>query len=131
MLRVTLLLQALCWKTEWSIPHRLILKRAIYSKQNGDSRGGLAVDNLDCHYEWLVKWRGLGYEHASWELDNLSFFSSPEAKRLIKDYEDRHQREKSVSLNPKVDKVPFIIKSLTFLSSLYRDHIGMALKTLN
>ncbi|KAF7805613.1 helicase protein MOM1-like isoform X1 [Senna tora] len=105
-------LQVLRWKPEWSLPHRLLHKRAsISTKQHGDPMSGQAVDNFDCHYEWLVKWRGLGYEHASWELDNASFLNSPEGQRLIKDYEDRHQRAKSVTLNSKnVDRVSSLSK---------------------
>lgn len=106
------LLQALRWKQEWSLPHRLLQKRALnFAKKLGDHRSGQAVDSSDYHYEWLVKWRGLGYEHASWELDNASFLHLPEGQRLIKDYEDRHQRAKKVSLFSKADKVPLIMKS--------------------
>lgn len=103
------MLQAMKWKPEWSFPYRLLQKRAInFAQQDGDSRSGQAVGNSDCHHEWLVKWHGLGYEHATWELDNASFLRSLEGRRLIKDYEHHHQRAKGV-LSSNVDKVVVIM----------------------
>ncbi|XP_028808088.1 helicase protein MOM1 isoform X2 [Neltuma alba] len=109
--------QALKWKPEWSLPHRLLQKRAlIFAQQDGDPSSGQAIGNSDCHYEWLVKWHGLGYEHASWELDDALFLHSLEGRRLIKDYEDRHQRAKRVPLSSKVDKKLDRITSFSKLS---------------
>lgn len=64
---------------------------------------GPAGDNLGCHYEWLVKWHSLDYEHATWELENSSFLCSPEGLGLIRDYENRRRTARSTS---RVDKVP-------------------------
>ncbi|KAL0414343.1 UNVERIFIED_CONTAM: protein let [Sesamum radiatum] len=47
-----------------------------------------------CNFEWLVKWRGLSYEHATWELDNASFLSSSLGQNLMKNYEIRHRKAK-------------------------------------
>ena len=30
-----------------------------------------------CNVEWLVKWKDLGYEHATWELESSSFLCTP------------------------------------------------------
>ena len=64
-----------------------------------------AEKKLDSKYEWRVKWKGLDYEHATWELDNAVLFKSPEGLRLIEDYENRHKRMTGAS-SSKVDKVP-------------------------
>lgn len=61
---------------------------------------------VDSHCEWLVKWHGLDYEHATWELANDSIFNSPEAHDLIKEYENRHERAKRASFFSNEDKVP-------------------------
>ncbi|KAK7261333.1 hypothetical protein RIF29_27642 [Crotalaria pallida] len=92
-------------KPEWSLPHRLLQKRVLSCvKQHDDHRANHIVDNFRCGFEWLVKWRGLGYEHATWELDNASFFHSPESQSLIRGYEERFQRAKRVSLHAKINK---------------------------
>lgn len=106
MLRVSLL-QTLKLKPEWSLPHRLLQKRALTSaKQHDDHMVNHAVDNFDCGFQWLVKWRGLDYDHATWELDNAAFFRSPVGQSLIRGHEGRFQRAKRVSTRSKLDKVP-------------------------
>ncbi|XP_022634948.1 uncharacterized protein LOC106757728 isoform X6 [Vigna radiata var. radiata] len=73
------------WKSDWSIPHRLLLKREIvHFGGNGDN------DSICC-YEWLVKWTGLGYDNATWELQDASFLTSAKGRKLIRDYESRRK----------------------------------------
>ncbi|KAM3340895.1 hypothetical protein P3S68_028530 [Capsicum galapagoense] len=36
------------WKTEWSLPHRLLDKRILAATDHSNT-------DADCHYEWLVK----------------------------------------------------------------------------
>ena len=62
-------------------------------------------DLLDARYEWLVKWRGLDYEHATWELDNASIFDSPDGQGHIKNFENRRNRVNGAAAS-KLDKVP-------------------------
>ncbi|XP_061376668.1 uncharacterized protein LOC133318648 [Gastrolobium bilobum] len=111
--------QILRLKPEWSLPHRLLQKRALISGKHFDDHGNKhAVDNFDCCYEWLVKWRGLGYEHATWELDNASFLCSPEGQSLIRGYEWRFQRAKRISSCSKLNKKPHRGSSVDKLSQL-------------
>ncbi|XP_015169515.1 protein CHROMATIN REMODELING 4-like isoform X2 [Solanum tuberosum] len=79
--------KSVSWKTEWSLPHRLLDKRKL----------AVLDDDADCHYEWLVKWTDLDYSHATWELANASFLMSHEAVKLMTDYEIRHQLAKKES----------------------------------
>ncbi|KAI4322283.1 hypothetical protein L6164_021994 [Bauhinia variegata] len=97
--------QAPVWNPDWSLPHRLLLKRtSISSKQHDGNSTDHGNSDFECHDEWLVKWRGLGYEDTTWELGNSSFLGSTEGQILIRDYEDRRQRAKRISLLSKVDK---------------------------
>jgi Chromo (CHRromatin Organisation MOdifier) domain len=50
-----------------------------------DLRGQLQY----CNTEWLVKWKGLGYEHVTWEHGSLNLLHSSEAKRLKQEYHHR------------------------------------------
>ncbi|XP_050243059.1 uncharacterized protein LOC126691856 isoform X4 [Quercus robur] len=93
------------WKSEWTVPHRLLQKRMLlFPKQSDEPCDGDYDNNSDCRYEWLVKWTGLGYEHATWELDNASFFMLPESLQLKSDYESRHKKSESLSSAYKADE---------------------------
>ncbi|XP_024028326.1 helicase protein MOM1 isoform X1 [Morus notabilis] len=93
------------WKKEWTLPHRLLQKRLLMSpKQRDQYLTEHAGEKLDTQYEWLVKWRGLDYEHVTWELDNL-LFSLLDGQGLMKDYENRCIRMKGASSSPKADKI--------------------------
>lgn len=94
------------YKAEWTVPHRLLQKRLLMpTKQLDAYYAGWGSDIPDSLYEWLVKWRGLGYEHATWELENASFLNSPEAQGLIREFENRHQKSKKASDPSMTDKV--------------------------
>ncbi|XP_017976902.1 PREDICTED: uncharacterized protein LOC18597975 isoform X4 [Theobroma cacao] len=90
--------QVIRWKTEWTVPHRLLQKRKLLFPTNSDE------NDLDCTYEWLVKWTGLGYEHATWELENSSFLTSPEAMKLMRDFEIRHLKSETLSSHSEEEK---------------------------
>ncbi|KAK9691485.1 hypothetical protein RND81_09G199800 [Saponaria officinalis] len=72
------------WKPEWAVPHRLLIRRSII------------VDEQDAHFtskshhEWLVKWHGLEYDQATWELEDSELIKKPESQQLLKEYETRH-----------------------------------------
>ncbi|GMI92127.1 hypothetical protein HRI_002881800 [Hibiscus trionum] len=116
--------QGTVWKQQWAVPRRLLQKRLLTTpKECGEDRNEEHdVDKLKCHVEWLVKWCGLGYEHASWELENSSFFSCPEGQRLIREYETRkkaqraskfdkeHLQERAVA-SPKISHLPAAVSS--------------------
>ncbi|XP_048234499.1 helicase protein MOM1 isoform X4 [Ricinus communis] len=76
------------WKSEWTEPHRLLQKRLIEPLKQHDEV------QLGCRYEWLVKWHGLDYEQATWELEKASFMELPKVQSLMKDYENRHEKAK-------------------------------------
>lgn len=73
-----------------------------HPKQHDEQHKGHHDDDLNCCHEWFVKWRGLNYEHATWELENSSFLKSREGQRLIEAYESRCKKEKAAL---RVDKV--------------------------
>ncbi|KAK8988433.1 hypothetical protein V6N11_029823 [Hibiscus sabdariffa] len=89
--------QGAVWKQQWAVPHRLLQKRLLTTpKECGEHHNKEHdVDELNCHVEWLVKWCGLGYEHASWELENSSFFGFPEGQHLIQEYETRRKAQRA------------------------------------
>ncbi|KAL0457018.1 UNVERIFIED_CONTAM: Helicase protein MOM1 [Sesamum latifolium] len=82
--------QIVRWRAEWTMPDRLLGKRPIKDKVYIASSAVISV----CNFEWLVKWRGLSYDHATWELDNASFLSSSLGQNLMKNYEIRHRKAK-------------------------------------
>lgn len=58
-----------------------------------------------CNVEWLVKWKDLGYEYATWELETSSFLCTPEAKDLKRNYESRHEDARRGFDPAKINKV--------------------------
>ncbi|KAK4429053.1 Helicase protein MOM1 [Sesamum alatum] len=82
--------QIVRWSAEWTVPDRLLRKRPIQDKVYIASSAVISV----CNFEWLVKWRGLTYDHATWELDNASFLSSSLGQNLMNNYEIRRRKAK-------------------------------------
>ncbi|VFQ75015.1 unnamed protein product [Cuscuta campestris] len=99
------------WKTDWTIPHRLLGKRLLVLQGASETSSvGNNDDGSDCHYEWLVKWRGLDYDQATWELETASCLNSPLALQMISDYESSHKKailEGSKSPFPELLAAPF------------------------
>lgn len=52
-----------------------------------------------------MKWKGLGYEHATWEFESSPFLCSVEGKALVNDYERRRQKARKASDPSRADKV--------------------------
>lgn len=67
------------------MPHRLLDKRLIVLPGHESS-------GSDCHYEWLVKWKGLGYNDTTWESEDASFMRTPEAIKLRSCFESRRKK---------------------------------------
>ncbi|XP_015079085.1 uncharacterized protein LOC107023051 isoform X2 [Solanum pennellii] len=79
------------WISEWTVPHRLLKKRSLMlSKLHGPEAG----ENNKCLFEWLVKWKGLGYEYATWELGNSNLLNSQHGESLIEDFNIRREKAK-------------------------------------
>ncbi|XP_010262872.1 PREDICTED: helicase protein MOM1-like isoform X2 [Nelumbo nucifera] len=99
--------QCVRWKPEWVVPHRLLRKRLLMSQKQRSEyihKGGIEIS--DCYYEWFVKWAGLGYEHATWELENEPFLKTHEAMALIGNYHMRRKKAKRASDPSRTDEVP-------------------------
>ncbi|GFZ11392.1 hypothetical protein Acr_22g0007900 [Actinidia rufa] len=117
------------WKIEWTLPQRLLQKRLLcFCDDYLHEHHG---EDSDCHYEWLVKWNGLGYDHATWELDNAAFMKSSKALKLMEDFEIRHKNEKRCfSKEDKGEEITFselsALKSggLPRMQNEYVHHIG-------
>ncbi|CAK9165204.1 unnamed protein product [Ilex paraguariensis] len=93
------------WNAEWTVPHRLLRKRMLrFPKQQQKYHSGQAGEFSDNHCEWLVKWCGLDYKHATWELENVSFLPTPRGQDLVREYDNRREKAKRAGLT--VDKVP-------------------------
>ncbi|KAH6810386.1 hypothetical protein C2S51_024148 [Perilla frutescens var. frutescens] len=88
--------QVVGWNAEWMVPHRLLWKRPIQDKIFVASTNIISV----CEFEWLVKWRGLNYDHATWELDDANFISSSPGQELVKDYEIRQGKANQEATKP-------------------------------
>ncbi|CAI9098003.1 OLC1v1034550C5 [Oldenlandia corymbosa var. corymbosa] len=75
------------WKRKWTEPQQLLAKRLLIVPDQSNSSWG----NPNCCHEWLVKWTGLGYDQATWELEDASFLKTPEGRKLVSDFSIRHQ----------------------------------------
>jgi hypothetical protein len=58
-----------------------------------------------CNAEWLVKWKDLGYEHATWELETSPFLCTSEVEVLKRSYESRHEAARRALARGKLDNV--------------------------
>ncbi|CAL9080715.1 unnamed protein product [Musa acuminata var. zebrina] len=105
--------RAIRWKQEWTEPHRLLQKRLLMPQKLADEFFSRLGNNFrKCYYEWLVKWKGLGYEDATWEFETSPFLCTCEAMALMKDYEARIEA-KAAFVSSNADK------ALEFRSNRY------------
>ena len=94
------------WKQLWAVPQRLLQKRLLFSSKLCEEHDReVSGAELNCQYEWLVKWRGLDYKCATWELESASFLSSSDGQGLMEDYERRCEKAKFASHVSEMDEV--------------------------
>lgn len=89
-------LKAVKWNPEWAEPQRLIRKRQLIFPQHPDIESREVSCELEPCIEWFVKWKGLGYDQCTWELEDTSILKSTSSKELMKAYklryDEAHQR---------------------------------------
>ncbi|CAH9075251.1 unnamed protein product [Cuscuta europaea] len=88
------------WNSEWTKPQRLLRKRLLsFSKLHGENQNLDVGDNLECQYEWLVKWKGLDIEDATWELENADSLCTCHGLSLIREYESCQGKQSDIPSN--------------------------------
>ncbi|XP_078153736.1 uncharacterized protein LOC144548893 isoform X4 [Carex rostrata] len=93
------------WKQEWTEPQRLLTKRPLMPETAADEFYDGPGDKLPyCNAEFLVKWRDLGYEHATWELETSPFLYTEENASLIKAFESRRQQARLSSYPQRINR---------------------------
>ncbi|KAF3342047.1 Helicase protein MOM1 [Carex littledalei] len=93
------------WKQEWTEPQRLLMKRPLMPERAADEFYDGPGDSLPfSNAEWLVKWRDLGYEHATWELETSPFLCTEEGTSLIKAFESRRQQARLSSYPQRINR---------------------------
>ncbi|KAM0854650.1 hypothetical protein ACQ4PT_050296 [Festuca glaucescens] len=98
--------QTIMWRQEWVEPHRLLKKRSLMPQKEAEEYFHSVGNKLVfCNVEWLVKWKDLGYEHVTWELETSSFLCTPEAEELKRSYEIRREAARKASDTAKINKV--------------------------
>ncbi|KAK8965102.1 ATP-dependent DNA helicase DDM1 [Platanthera guangdongensis] len=80
------------WRKEWIEPERFLQKRLVGLPKVVDEHTSVPVSHpLNCCSEWLVKWKGLQYDQATWELESSLLLLCSESPILIEDYERRRE----------------------------------------
>ncbi|KAK8915883.1 Helicase protein MOM1 [Platanthera zijinensis] len=80
------------WRKEWIEPERFLQKRLVGLPKVVDEHTSVPVSHpLNCCSEWLVKWKGLEHDQATWELESSLLLLCSESPRLIEDYERRRE----------------------------------------
>ncbi|KAM0907082.1 hypothetical protein ACQ4PT_016361 [Festuca glaucescens] len=98
--------KTIMWRQEWVEPHRLLKKRSLMPQKEAEEFFHSVGNKLVfCNVEWLVKWKDLGYEHVTWELETSSFLCTPEAEELKRSYEIRREAARKASDTAKINKV--------------------------
>ncbi|KAJ3693915.1 hypothetical protein LUZ60_009395 [Juncus effusus] len=86
------------WKQEWKEPERLLKRRALMRDETADEFFDGPADSVAyCNGEWLVKWKDLGYDNATWELENSEFLCKDDALGLIGEFEVRREQARRAS----------------------------------
>ncbi|KAG0588696.1 hypothetical protein KC19_2G262600 [Ceratodon purpureus] len=78
------------YDAEWTEPERIIQKRLTrVTRRRPDSpvEKGKISNIQNAEIEWFVKWKGLGYEHCTWEPANAGVLASSRGIELINESE--------------------------------------------
>ncbi|XP_057841806.2 uncharacterized protein LOC131051349 isoform X2 [Cryptomeria japonica] len=89
------------WNPEWTEPHRLIQKRSLLCANPEEEWGETSADYC---VEWYVKWKGLGYDQCTWELESTDMLTSNSAKDLMKAFEIRSEEAQHRASTQQADK---------------------------
>lgn len=108
-------MQALKWNPQWTEPHHLIRKRALMPHENSL---GECHDKLNCRVEWLVKWKGSGYDQCTWEVVDLDILASTSANELMKSYEQRSGKARQRAFPGRLEKVESVYVSHSGIHSM-------------
>ncbi|KAF3782133.1 CHROMATIN REMODELING 4 protein [Nymphaea thermarum] len=111
------------WKSEWTGPERLLKRRLLMPPKVADEYFRNNTKLVYCNGEWLVKWKGLGYEFSTWEMENASFLTSSKAMILVKDFETRRMKAKKASDPSRTNMVHSETDMHIKMQSLSREHL--------
>ncbi|XP_031490244.1 uncharacterized protein LOC116257536 isoform X2 [Nymphaea colorata] len=111
------------WKSEWTGPERLLKRRLLMPPKVADEYFRNNTKLVYCNGEWLVKWKGIGYEFSTWEMENASFLTSSEAMILVKDFETRRMKAKKASDPSRTNMVHSETDMHIKMQSLSREHL--------
>ncbi|KAK8944366.1 Helicase protein MOM1 [Platanthera zijinensis] len=102
------------WNRKWTEPERLLHKRLVVLPESSDEcTSGSVTESSNCCTEWFVKWKGLDYDQATWELQNSPVLCSSDAAKLIENYElrcelaRRNSDPQRVEMALRIKKEPF------------------------
>ncbi|PKU83925.1 uncharacterized protein LOC110102857 isoform X2 [Dendrobium catenatum] len=122
------------WRKEWAELERLLEKRLVVLPETSDEyTSGPAMETSNSCIEWFVKWKGLEYDQATWELEKSLLSGSSEAARLVEEYGHRRDHAKRLHDPLRREKVLRVKKDsfykLTKLpdgcpTELGNDHLG-------
>ncbi|CAN6458268.1 unnamed protein product [Victoria cruziana] len=111
------------WKSEWKEPERLLKKRLLMPPKVAEEYFRNNAQLVYCNGEWLVKWKGLGYEFCTWEMENEPFLTSSEGMTLVEDFETRREKAKQASCPSRANMVHSQVDMHIKMQNLYHEKL--------